>query len=128
MGALIFAHERESLLGDPPHRLLVLVQPQVEDRAHMQAADGGMSIPRATRAVFFEHLREALGVFGKVLERYRAVLHEADRVALLFHGHHAVATRDVYVLDGGLQFWIDHIDSAPHSVPGNMTAITDAHH
>jgi hypothetical protein len=47
MRALVVAHQREGLLGDGPHRRHVLVELEVEHRAHMQAADRGMGIPGA---------------------------------------------------------------------------------
>src|SRR5215470_6325007 len=103
MGALVFAHESKSLLGDCPHRVLVLLEPQVENRAHVQAAYRRMGIPGATSAVFFEHLCEAIGIFGKVLKRHRAVLHKGDRLALLLHGHHDVETCGTDIRDGGLK-------------------------
>ena len=80
--ALVFAHERERLLGDGAHRLDVLVEPQVQDRPHMQAADRSVGVPGAAGAVLLEHLGQPRGVVGEMLQRHRAILDEGDRLAL----------------------------------------------
>ena len=56
MRALVVAHHREGFLGDGAHRLHVLLLAQVQHRAHMQAADRGVRVPGAARAVLLEHL------------------------------------------------------------------------
>jgi hypothetical protein len=78
VGALVPAHEVGGLLGDRTHadRPVAL---HVEDRAHVQAAHGGMRIPRAFGAVLAEHLGEARRVLGEVRQRHRAVLDEGHR-------------------------------------------------
>ena len=103
MRALVVAHHRERLLGDGAHRLDVLLQPQVEHRAHMQAADRGVRVPGAARAVLLEHLGEPRGVVGEMLERHRAVLDEGDRLSLLLHRHHDVEAGGAHLGDRGLQ-------------------------
>ena len=57
MRALVFAHHREGLFGDGAHRLDVLLELQVEHRAHMQAAFGGVRIHGAAGAVLGEDRR-----------------------------------------------------------------------
>ena len=52
MRAFVFAHHREGVLGDGAHGAHVLVEPQIEHRAHVQAADRGVRIPGAARAIF----------------------------------------------------------------------------
>ena len=59
MGALVGTHECERLLGEGAHRLYILVEPQVEHRPHMQAADRRMRVPGAAGAV----LRKDVGEF-----------------------------------------------------------------
>ena len=112
MRALVFAHHGEGFLGDGAHGAHVLVEPQIEHRAHMQAADRGMRIPGAARAVSLEDLGEPRGVIGEMLERHRAVLDEGDRFALLLHRHHDVEAGGAHFGDAGLQFRIEHLDDA----------------
>src|SRR6516162_8169670 len=54
MRALVGPHQLERLFGDGAHRLDVVIETQVEHRAHMQAADRGMRIPGAAGAVLGE--------------------------------------------------------------------------
>ncbi len=42
---------------------------------------------------FAEHLGQAVGVLGQMLERHRAVLDERHRLAVAFHRHHDVEAR-----------------------------------
>ena len=90
MRALVFADHREGFLGDGAHRLDVLFELQVQHRAHMQAAFGGVRIHGAAGAVFGEDGVEPLGVIGQMRQRHRAILDERDRLALLLHRHHDV--------------------------------------
>ncbi len=114
MRALVVAHHREGFLGDGAHRLHVLLLPQVQHRAHVQAADRGVRVPGAARAVLLEHLREALRVVREVDQRHRAVLDEGDRLPLLLHRHHDVEAGGAHVGDRGLQRRIGHLD---HTAP-----------
>src|SRR5262249_25973758 len=59
MRALVLAHERKGGLRNSAHRLNILLEPQVEHRPHMQAADRGVRIPGAAGAMLFEHPGEA---------------------------------------------------------------------
>ena len=86
---LVLADHGGSLLGDGAH-LRRTAATHVEDRAHMQSADAGMRVPGAIRTVLSKNLRQALGVFLKVLERHRAVLDERHWLAVAFHRHHDV--------------------------------------
>ena len=52
MGALVCAHKVERLLGNRAHRLDVLVEAQIQDRPHMQAADGRVCVPGAAVPCF----------------------------------------------------------------------------
>ena len=58
MRALVGAHHVEGLLGDGAHRRDVLLEPQVEHRPHVQAADRGMRVPGAAGAVLLEDVGE----------------------------------------------------------------------
>ena len=110
MRALVGAHHVEGFLGDRAHRLDVALEPQVEHRPHMQAADRGMGIPGAARAVLFENVGEPRGIVRQMLERDGAVLDEGDRFAFLLHRHHDVETGGAHLGDGGLQLGIEHLD------------------
>ena len=111
MGALVVADHGEGLFRDGPHFAHVAAGLHVEHRAHVQAADGGVRVPRAPGAVLLEDPVEALGVFAQVLERHRAVLDEGHRFAVPLHGHHDV--------EAGLA-------DLPNGVPEG--AVGDRHH
>ena len=110
MRALVGLHHVEGFLGDRAHRLDVVLEPQVEHRPHMQAADRGVRIPGAAGAVLLEDGGEPRGVVREMLERHRAVLDERDRFALLLHRHHDVEAGGAHLGDGGLQGGIEHLD------------------
>ena len=90
MRALVFAHHLEGFFGDGAHRLDVLFELQIEHRAHMQAAFGGVRIHGAAGAVLGEDGVEPLGIVGEMRQRHRAILDKGDRLALLLHRHHDV--------------------------------------
>ena len=112
MRALVLAHHLEGFFGDGPHRLDVLFELQIEDRAHMQAALGGMGIHGAAGAVFGEDGVEPLGVVGEVRQRHRAILDKGDRLALLLHRHHDVEAGGTEIRDGRLPCGFDDVDHA----------------
>ena len=112
MRALVGAHEVERLFGDRAHRLDVLVEPKIEHRPHVQAADRGMRVPGAARAVFLENRGEPVGIVGEMIERHRAILDEGNRFALLLHRHHDVEAGGAHFGDRGLQLGIEHLDHA----------------
>ena len=89
VGAAVLAHQRRRLLGDLPH-LGRAIAPHVQDGPHVQRADRRMGVPGAARAVPAEYLGERVGVLGQVLQRHRAVLDEADRLAVALEAHHDV--------------------------------------
>ena len=91
-GAFVAPHQLARLFGDGAH-LPGAVFPHVQHRTHVQSADRRVRIPGAARAVLGEHLGQLVGVFGKVLQRHRAVLDEGNRLAVAFHRHHDVETR-----------------------------------
>jgi hypothetical protein len=100
--AFVFPHHRERLFRNGAHGARVFLQLEIEDRAHVQAADGGVRIPRALGAVLLEHGGEALGVIGEVLQRHRAILDEGDRLSLALHRHHDVEAGRAYAPDRAL--------------------------
>ena len=51
MRALVFAHRLKGLFGNGAHRLDVFLEFQVQHRAHMQAAFGGVRVHGAAGAV-----------------------------------------------------------------------------
>ena len=110
--ALVFAHHLEGFFGDGPHRLDVLFELQIEDRAHMQAALGGMRIHGAAGAVLGEDGVEPLGIVGEVRQRHRAILDKGDRLALLLHRHHDVEAGGAEIGDAGLQGGFGDLDHA----------------
>ena len=97
MRAFVFAHERERLLGDGTHRFHVLLEPQVEYRPHMQAADRSVRIPGAAGAVLFEHVGKPRRIVGEIFERHRTVLDEGNRLSLLLHRHHDIEAGGAHV-------------------------------
>ena len=90
MRALVFAHQREGFLGDRPHLGRAGRVFQVDDRAHVQTALGGMGIPGAFGAVLVKDLGEALGIVGQIGQGHRAVLDEGDRLTVALHRHHDI--------------------------------------
>ena len=112
MRALVFAHHRESFFGDRAHGVDILVQPQIQNRPHVQAARTGMRVPGAARAVLFENRRQPRGVAGQMLKRHRAVLDEGDGFPRFLHRHHDVEAGCADFGDRGLQFRIEHLDNA----------------
>src|SRR6478735_4653512 len=110
MRALVGLHHVEGFLGDRAHRLDVVLEPQVEHRPHVQAADRGVGIPSAAGAVLLEDGGEPRGIVRQMLERDRAVLDERDRFALLLHRHHDVEAGGAHLCDGGLQCGIENVD------------------
>ena len=110
--AFVGAHEFESLLGNRPHRLDVLLEPQVQHRPYVQAADRCVRVPGAARAVLLEDVGEPAGIFRQAIERHRAIFDERDRLSLLFHRHHDIEAGGAHLVDGGLQLGIEHLDHA----------------
>src|SRR6185437_4495223 len=101
-GAAVLAHQLGGFLRDGAH-LLRAIAPHVEDRSHVQRADRRVRVPGALRAVAREHLGEGGGVFGQVLERYVAILDEADRFAVALQAHHDVEARLAYLPESPLR-------------------------
>ena len=128
MRALVGAHHVEGFLGDRAHRLDVVLEPQVEHRPHVQAADRGMGIPGAAGAVLLEDVGEPRGIVRQMLERHRAVLDERDRFALLLHRHHDVEAGGAHIGDGGLQPGIEHVDHAAPCRAGLVPAQAELAH
>ncbi len=110
--ALEGLHQREGLLGDGAHRPHVLLQLEVEHRAHVQAALGGVRVPGALRAVLGEHGGELLRVLGEVGQGHRAILDEGHGFARVLHGHHDVEAGRAQVGDRALQLGVEHVHHA----------------
>ncbi len=109
--ALVAAHERRRLLGDRAH-LRRAVAPHVEDRPHVQRADRRVRVPGAARSVAREHLGQRVGVVGEVRERHRAVLDEADRLAVALQAHHDVEAGLPHLPEALLRAVVGHLDDA----------------
>ena len=125
MGALVGAHHGERFLGDRAHRLDVLLLLQIEDRPHVQAADRGVRVPGAARAVPGEQLGQPRGVVGQVLERHRAVLDERHRFAGALHRHDDVEPGLAYLPDPALGGGLGRLDHrAPKAEIGHQLAQT----
>ena len=62
--------------------------------------------------MFFEHLGEALGVFGEVFQRHCAILNEGHRLAVTLHRHHDVEPRLAHLPYVALQGGINDFDHA----------------
>ena len=108
--ALEAADELEGLLGDGAHRPASGRLAQVEDRAHVQAADRGVGVPGAAGAVAGEEIGDRLGVVGEVVERHGAVLDEADRLGVALGRHHDVEAGLAHLPDGALSRRVGHLD------------------
>ena len=76
----------------------------------MQAADRGMRIPGAARAVLLEQGRDRIGVVGEMLERDGAILDEGDRLPVALHRHHDVEAGLAHLPDRLLPGRLDHLD------------------
>ena len=110
--AFVFLDERARFLGDRAHLLGAVLRAQIQHRAYVQAADRRVRIERAARAVLREHVRQALGVLGEVLERHGAVLDERHGFTVALHRHHDV--------EAGLA-------DLPHvALPGRVDDLDDA--
>ena len=112
MRSLVLAHHRERLFGDGAHGRDVLVELQVQHRAHMQAALGGMGVHGAAGAVFGEDRIQPRGIVGQMRQRHRAVLDERDRFAGLLHRHHDVEAAGAEIGDRRLQGSFGDVDHA----------------
>ena len=112
MRAFILAHHREGFLGDGAHRFDVLLELQVQDRTHMQAAFARMRIHGAAGAMFGEHGIEPFGVVGEMGQGDRTVLDKGDGLALLLHRHHDVEAGGAEIRNRGLRRGLDDIDHA----------------
>ena len=66
MRAFVFAHHLKRFFGDGAHHLDVLLEFQVQHRAHMQAAFGGVRVHGAAGAVSRKDGVEPRGVVGKM--------------------------------------------------------------
>ena len=88
------------------------VAAHVEHRAHVQRADRGVRVPGAARAVLLEHVRQAVGVLGEMLERHRAVLDEGHRLAVALHRHHDVEAGLAHLPDVLLLLRVGDLDHA----------------
>ncbi len=126
---LVIAHHGERLFGDGAHRLAVLVELEVQDRAHMQAADGGVRIPGAARAVLLEDGGQACRIIGQMFERHRAILDERDGLPLVLHGHHDVEAGLAHLGERRLlRRLVDFDDTAPFALRLVPPEAEIAHH
>ena len=100
---LVLAHQGEALLGDGAHGADVRRVLHVQDGADVQAADAGVGVPGALGAVLGEHVVQALGVVGQVVQAHGAVLDEGHRLPVAAHGHHDVQPGLPHLGDGGLE-------------------------
>ena len=110
--ALVFLDQRARFLGDRAHLLGAVLRAQVQHGAHVQAADRRVGIERAARAVLREHLRQALGVIGEMLERHGAVLDERHGFAVALHRHHDVEAGLADLPHVALPGCVDDLDDA----------------
>jgi hypothetical protein len=62
--------------------------------------------------VLAEHLGQAVGVFGQVLQRHGAVFDEADRLAVALEAHHDVEAGLAHLPQVLLRRVVDHFDHA----------------
>ena len=112
MRAFIFAHHREGLFGDGAHGLDVVLELEIQHRADVQTAFGGVGIHGAARAVLLENPVEPVGIVGELRQRHCTVLDEGNRLSFLLHRHHDVEAGGAEVSDRRLHCGLDHIDHA----------------
>ena len=110
-GALVLAHQRAGFFGDGAH-LGGAVAAHVEDRPHVQRADRRVRVPGAAGAVPREHFGQRVGVVGQMLERHRAVLDEAHRLAVALQAHHDVEAGLAHFPQVFLRRVVGHLDHA----------------
>ncbi len=114
-GALVAAHQFGGLLGDRAHpygSALGAVATHVQDRPHVQGPDRGVCIPGAVSAMPCEYFGERVGVGGEMLERHRAILDEAHRLAVALEAHHDVQARLAHFPQRLLGRGLRHLDDA----------------
>ena len=99
---LVFTHHRRGLFGNRAH-FERAVGAHIENGPHMQSADRSVRVPGAARAVLFKHARQAVGVFGQMLKRHRAILDEGHWFAVTLHRHHDVEARLAHLPEIALQ-------------------------
>ena len=92
--------------------LLRAVAAHVEDRPHVQRADGRVRVPRAARAVLAKDLGEAIDVIGEVRKRDGAILDERHRLAVPLHAHHDVEPGLAHVPKRLLRARVRHLHDA----------------
>ena len=74
MGPFVARNQVKAFFCNRPHLLDVLIELEVQNRAHMQTANRRMRIPSAARAVLFENLSQTSGIVGEVRQLNGAVL------------------------------------------------------
>ena len=89
VGTFELAYQLRCLFGNRAH-LGRAFAPHVQDGPDMQRADRRMGVPGALAAVFFEDLRQRVGVFGQVLQGYGTVFDKTHRFAVTLQAHHDV--------------------------------------
>ena len=108
----VLLHHRAGFLGDRAHLAGAIGGAHVEHGAHVQTSDRCVRIKGSASSVLVEHAREAIGVFGEMLERHGAVLDERDGFAVALHRHHDVQPRLADFPHGLLQLEIVDRDDA----------------
>ena len=112
VGALVLAHHGETLFGDGAHLLRFAFVLEVQNRAHVQGADGCVGVPGAVGAVSGEYLIEAAGVFGEILQAHGAVLDEGHGFSFALHGHQDVEPGLAHFPHGFLKARLGRLDDA----------------
>ncbi len=110
--AFVFLDQRAGFLGDRAHLPRAAIGAQIQHGPHVQAADRGVGVERAARAVLREHLRQPLRVVGEMLERHGAVLDERHGFPVALHRHHDVEARFADLPDVALPRRVRDLDDA----------------
>ena len=113
MRALVLAHHGKGRLGDLAHGAHVLVELEIEHRADVQAALGGVRIPCAGRPVRAKHLCQPVGVIRQMIERHGTILDKGHGLARLLHRHHDVEPGLAQLADLGGKRHVPDLDHAP---------------
>ena len=87
---------------------------EVDDRAHVQAADRGVRVDAGDGAVAGDQLLEARDVVAQPLGRHRGVLDERDRLGVALHRHRQPERRLAHVPHPRLR---RRVDQSPQPRP-----------
>ena len=110
--SFVLAHHFAGFFGNGAHLLRAVGRSHIEHRTYVQTTHGRMRVPGSACPVLLEHLGQAIGVFGQVLERHGTVLDERHRFTVSLHRHHDVESGFADIPDGVLESCVFDLDDA----------------